>query len=237
MCCESCGRTRKNVEVTSDKDKLFAVVTGDKDTYCLAMVCTSSRYANKICGGPRDYRIQEFDCKDKPKLAPYPVYAVSVGKGDQYRIVNLLVNKQQAHKMASSIRGSVSVYEAVSSTPEPAEVRFYKYFIPLGTCNRDDDYYYMDSFRRRVLVYDNQDTPPTIIRRRRYDDGLPYRLEVAATNQDTAQLIAEKFYKEFQVDETSVSLMEYNVEYTLFFNQDNNSWEIDPCLLQTTAVV
>ena len=229
--CERCGRIRQNSEVESDKGKLFAVVNGDKATYCLTMVSTSQGYADQICMNTSGYRVQEFDCADKPKVAPYPVYVVSVGDGDHYRIVNLSVNKKHAHKLASSIQGVVSVHVAIASTPEATDARFYKWFIPLGPCNQDEDYYYTDYFRRRVLTYDNQDPPPTITRRRRYDDGLPYRLEIADTNQDRCGEIAKKIYQGLDGGGLSPDTMEYNVEYTLVFNTQQHKWEIDPCLL------
>lgn len=228
--CDKCGRTTTAVAVKEDEGKLFAVVGGEKSTYCLVMISTTRGYAELLCRDARQYRVEEFQCANKPDTGPYPVYVVSVGGDDDYRIISLTLDKKQAHKIASSLKGRVSTYKAVENTPLTVNTQFYKWFIPLGQCSNDENYYYTDSYHQRVLVYENKSPAPTLTRRRRYDDGLPYRLELSDPDQRRSGSIAEQLYLDIDYGKLSIDSLEYNVAYTLVHNQQDK-WEIDPCLL------
>lgn len=233
--CIDCEREKMERAQNENNGKtLYAVLGGAKDNYYIVALTPNKALSQYFSSRARGSWIKEFECHIPTMTEPFPVYVVSIGIGKQYRIVKMVSDKKTAGKIAASVRGKVSVFDAMPSELSRDMLTYRKYFIPLGDDReRNDPFFFVDRFRRRVPLYENQDPPCFITRRRRYNSSLPYRLEVAAVDERLAHTVAQFFSSQVDSGELDVRLLEYNVDYLIVKNGDK--WEVDPCLLEAVS--
>lgn len=216
-------------------NKIFAVVSCDDESYHLIGIYTNSITAQGISCLNTSYSIKEFDYLDSFDVSkPFPVYVVSVGLGSRYRILEITPDKKRASKIASSIRGKMTQYDAMPSLKNCHNIKYYKFFILLED-HKGEDFYYVDHFLRPMSLYVDQDAPPIVTRRRKYNSSLPYRFEVSAPDQIVAETITLQLCRKWSSSELDENIFEYNVDYTMVKDDDDN-WEIEPCLLDAANV-
>ena len=99
-----------------------------------------------------------------------------------------------------------------------------------GYPRENEGYHFVDTFSRRVTVYNGVEIPSIVTRRRRYNDSLPYRLEVASTDQLKAAIIAYQLQKRFLDGDLCLEDFEYNVDAEMV-KDDNGEWQVNPTML------
>lgn len=237
--CEDCRRKEQEelMELArqANDQAVYAVVSGDKEHYHLLAIASNKPLAESLAGKDPDGRVIRFDTKVISRDRPFPVFIVSVGEGDRYRIIDITSDKKRAAKIATSVRGTVATFDAMPSMGASSVVRYFKYFVVLESdCDNDDEVFYVDRFSRREAGFVGIDPAPMVTRRRRYNSSLPYRFEVAAVDQRQAQEVANQLYEGINSGRFDVDEFEYNVDYRMVCN--NREWEIDPCLLVAANV-
>jgi len=228
---------------------VYAVTSGKGKDYHLVLTTASRSYANTVkdlrSSSSSNMQIEEFDPRGEFPSGYadqiFPVYVVSVGMGEHYRIIEILVDQKRAHKIAGSLRGRVAKFECVPGNSVSQSVCFQKYFVVLG---EDRDHYeessngtafHADNFHRQLQLHCGEEVMPIITRRRRYNRSLPYRLEVASPSHETASEIARMFNGQYEDGKLDLDSFEYNVDYQLVQNPEGK-WEIDPKLLLANNV-
>lgn len=238
--CEDCRRKEQEELMAlareQDEQALYVVVSGDKETYHLLAVCSNKYLAETLAGKDPEGRVVRFETPVPTRDRPFPAFVVSVGVGDRYRIIDVTSDEKRAAKIATSVRGTVSCFDAMPSMGSSSSVRYYKFFVPLSDeRNNEDDVYYVDRFSRREAGFVGVTPPPMVTRRRRYNNDLPYRFEVAATDQREAERVANDLRSGLDTGRFNENNFEYNVDYSMVLN-DNGTWEVDPCLLVAADV-
>lgn len=219
---------------TNETPKIYALTDGDGPNLHLLIVTSNPmvRDLHKAEG----LKSHAFECPDltyEMKQTVFPVYVVSVGVGERYRIIDILLDRKAAIKIATSVRGKMAQYDCIPGVQVTQDVNLCKYFVPLSDV-REDRFFYVDTFRRRVSLCENEVHPPIVTRRRRYNSSLPYRFEVAAGDRSVAEQVARQIADDVEDESIDLDEFEYNVDYTMV--QDGGRWVIDPQLLLANNV-
>jgi hypothetical protein len=115
--CEDCRRKEQEelMELArqSNEQAVYAVVSGDKETYHLLAIASNKALAEALAGRDKEGRVVRFETPVPTRDRPFPVYVVSVGLGDRYRIIEVSSDHKRAMKIATSVRGTVSTYAAI----------------------------------------------------------------------------------------------------------------------------
>jgi len=213
---------------------IYAVVAGTGKDYHLVLVTGNRTMATRTVAKSIDgeCKVLEFPCKDLPESSkPFKVFVVSVGEGETYRIINIVLDEKTACKMATSIRGAVSYFDALPTEVNTVNLKYYKYFVPLESdhnygghdedCDDEDcdgcrgggsSSFYVDYFTRRVSVFENENPSALVTRRRRYSSSLPYRFEVASPNRCDGEVLADFIACEVESGRLDLEDFEFNAD-------------------------
>jgi len=219
---------------------MYAVMTDGPKTNLLAIYTSfSSAFDMQSMQNTREngerFKIEEFDYPRELGCGPFPAFVISVGVGEAYRIVDIVTDRKEAIKIATSIRGKVSTYDAMPSNRQHTSVTYYKWFLSFEAEENDTDTcFFCDSFTRYMSLYASQNPVPILTHRRRYSSSLPHRIEIAAPNSRVAEEIAMQMESEL-TERFACDRLEYNVDYQL--EKIRGKWEIKACLLEASNIL